>query len=845
MPRGRNSSSPVAKAARVMHQNKKKFSAPPTPDIILSSDSSGDEEPPSKRSRSSSSGTSKSSQVNKKRKVPVIVIDSDLDSDDAESQPSRNQATSSRSNGRRAKRADSLDIDALDLAEAQDEQQQKKGFKKSGETVEGRNDQIVLLLNKKFRTEQQHARPVKDRQDFARKLKKVFTQPPAFPSPSIKSAAAIALTEKIKSIRRGKPLPLPARASQEGVAVSGSGTQVLAATLNSIEDPDLRSAVEDFFVKTPDRIQWAGENINQIEGGLAKATEIAIGEIKSILKSQTSLSSAERKSLLDRIISPGGPLFSPVGHFSNFPPETALNNNHRSGVNPYTWTGNLLTKKHSDISKTYFQDALLFVSSTSDTSASIGSEIRTRPQPRIDGADGSGVAARHAVDRVAVDMALLAVSERLVNETVTVFTGAQARSMMENVTLAVEEDGDYRTYKRRVALDQLYGVKNNHGEYADGSSFFDMNIVYSKHAGKFSVKSINFGVSQWCAGVASSSTCNSPTMYRCAQTTDAIENFVQMLRTGYDDSSDAASNLAQAATPRKQGKNRDPSAMLKKRQSLRHFEIENDVVIPPSEIPDGIWIMALGKNDYSSIPKSLYYDATNRITHLQYQCSQSSQRASANLRSQVHDYNGRKVDGFTLRQLKLYDKTVTYKGQEMNGMAASHARQNDTLNKQVFFDENNNKINGNQKKARKAVETSAKEVYYDSDGNEMDGNAWKKYARDATLRKTSAGEVHSLEVNALQKISYDTNRKNGRVDFLLIVSLLKTHHGKFLKQDGSVDCTKFLKRMVQKGHFAIPPGRKMPKAGSLEAKVAGDFKRWAKRSMNGKNKEGWNDKWIV
>ncbi|GAA5982502.1 hypothetical protein JCM5350_006094 [Sporobolomyces pararoseus] len=925
MPRGKNSSSPVAKAARVNRQNTKALAPRATPDIVLSSDSSENEEPPTKKSRSSSSGTFNIKKKKKtKRKVTTLVLDSDLELEDAEMHPSQTHTASFASNERRDKRANSLDDDPLDLdlAEAQVEQQEQR-VKKPGETVEGLRDQIVLLSTKKSPSNPQDARPVRDRQAFAQRVNDSFTGAPEVPTSPLASPAAQSLSDKVAAIRRGDALPLPRRAEKDGVAVSPNASQILTSVLNCIDNSGLRAAVERFIIESPDRIDWERAHPDQVEGGLADSINVALDEMRAHLETQTSLSSDVIDNYFDRIIVPGGRLYSRTGRFSNYPPEESLVNNHGSGINPYSWTGSRLAAKHSELS----EDSLLAASSTRDKTALIGAEIRSRPQPLLDSKGGAGIAARHATDRISVDFGLLAVSERMKSGTITTFTGAQAKSMLENVSQAFEEIGELRTFKRKVTVNSLYGVKNKHGNYPDGSSTFDLTIIFSKDRGDYSIKSINFGAPQWCVGAASASNCNSASKYRCAQIIDGIESFLGMLRTGQDDASVAASNLAQAAIPLDQSKQRwkqQALATILARNGLRGLELEEGIVIPPSEIPPEIWGIHLRKGDYNVVPTSLFYDSQNGTTHLDHMCHSSKVRADETLRKQVHWDNGEKINGLqkksrdahkTLRLQVHYDEEkqeiingdqkraraghrtldlkicfdedgheitgnqerarnshATLKSQvhsdeegnkingeqkkmiaarktlalevhydsdenEMNGLEKRSRAAQNTMNTQVFYDSDNNKINGQQKKYRKARETCKEDTYYDSDDNEMDGNQWKKYARDATLRKTSAGQVHNLEVNKLQKISYDNNRANGLVDYLLIVSLLKTHHRKFLNADGSVDCTKFIKKMVKKGKVVIPPHRP---AWS----VAGSFKLWVKKSMNGKNKEGWNDAWI-
>ena len=172
----------------------------------------------------------------------------------------------------------------------------------------------------------------------------------------------------------------------------------------------------------------------------------------------------------------------------------ALKNNHRYGINPVTYSGERALAKDPDFSKvsgillstysshkltlahaqSYMQDADLYVSSTSDLTAIYGPNVRSRPQPLIDGTDGAGVPLRHAMNRTSSDFLLTALHQRMLAGTITVVTGTESRSMLENVALAIESEREARVYKRKVSVGQLFGVKNEAGEYLGGESSFDL-----------------------------------------------------------------------------------------------------------------------------------------------------------------------------------------------------------------------------------------------------------------------------------------------------------------------------------------------------------------------------------
>ncbi|GEM06091.1 hypothetical protein Rt10032_c01g0108 [Rhodotorula toruloides] len=323
-----------------------------------------------------------------------------------------------------------------------------------------------------------------------------------------------------------------------GEAVSPSGWQLLRAILDSVKTPGLADAMTDFLVSLCEKSQE--KQAVSYDGGLAAAfghvKKVLIGEINNSL-----LRKKEIKDLAARIIScAGGFHDDPLGYLSNYPPESAADGDHSSGINTSTWTDAMLQAKHGNMDG-FFQDLLLVAMKT-------GQKWSAEPM--------------------------------------------SARSPTH---------GEW-TYETISGILDMFGAANAHGTYPDGGEKFEWRVLYGMNNGKPVIGSIVAAVPQWCAGRAASNCANSMSAYRRAQISDATEDVYKIIQTGTSDVTAARSNLAAAALPCDQSKGMHPTPFASPvmRQDMRRVEINTGVSFKLKEVPKDILDMHRRQGDIAS-----------------------------------------------------------------------------------------------------------------------------------------------------------------------------------------------------------------------------------------------------
>ncbi|GAA5984879.1 hypothetical protein JCM10908_002433 [Rhodotorula pacifica] len=537
---------------------------------------------------------------------------------------------------------------------------------------EGRRDHVVLRGSEYVpREDAEAAVSERDRLEWAQEVASVLNRHPATGSSpdgndDVLPETAMAVKAHVEAIfasatthsttasnaAAGPPSSHPGQDAQ-----SPHAGEMLASVFEAVKTHGLKEAIATFLVTVSAKASRANEQgtaedeqrtaADTGDDVISDLMKLAEDKVEQVCRAH-GVSEEDITRIKTKLISPEGPIDAPIGRLSNYPPANASSGEHKQGVNTTTWTGERLQEKHGDING-FFWDCQIMTAPVGQTEHVVPLS-RGMPDRDLDGlAAGLGP----ILHRLLWDLSLLVLRARLLLLTLTLATGRQAVTTVENVVnyLTVHSDCTLEVVKAELTVPS---VTNEFGTYAERIIEVDWYILFRMQDSKPVVQSIAVAVPQWCVARASSDYCNSSAAYAQGCAADCGEDLLGLLETGKENTTPSHSNLARAGLPRDLSIGYHPTTMatLLLRARLRGDEMRNDFAVPFGDIPDSVINMSkrTGDLDFDVAPDTT---SINGKTPLHYFMSCSALRGFDTARQEMFELeDGRAVNGMQMRGLK-------------------------------------------------------------------------------------------------------------------------------------------------------------------------------------------------